>query len=94
MDEMWTTFPEEEECQISSIVIEGEKLPCTYKNYIYRGRNWECLICSVKDHCGHYHCTLCQEIHSKDRSYKMRSGRQCKCLESSGSNSGEGKKVY
>jgi len=69
---MWTTFPEEDEQKISSTVTEGEKLPYTYKNYIYRGKNWECLICSAEDYCGHYHCTLCQGIHLKDRSYKMR----------------------
>jgi len=34
-DEMWITFPEEEEYQISSTVTEGEEFPCTYKNYIY-----------------------------------------------------------
>ncbi len=91
---MWTTFPEEEEQKISSTVTEGEEFPCTYKNYIYRGKNWECLICNVKDHYGHYHCTLCQEIYPKDRAYKMRLSQQCKCLESSGSNSKEEEDAY
>ena len=80
--------------KISSTVTEGEELPCTYKNYIYKGKNWKCPICSAEDHCGHYHCTQCQEIHPKDRSYKMRPSRQCKCLKISGSNSGEGEEAY
>ncbi len=93
-DEMWITFPEEEEYQISSTVTEGEEFPCTYKNYIYWEKNWECLICSVEDHYGHYHCILCQEVHSKNRAYKMRLDRQCKCLKSSSSNSREGGDAY
>ena len=58
-NEMWTTFPEEEEQKISSTVTEGEELSYIYKNYIYKGRNWECPICSAEDYCRHYHCTLC-----------------------------------
>ncbi len=58
-DEMWTTFPEEKEQKISSTITEGEELSCTYKNYIYREKNWKCPICSTEDHCGHYHYTLC-----------------------------------
>ncbi len=73
---------------------ERKETPSMYKNYIYRGRNWECPICSAEDHCGHYHCTQCQGIHPKDRSYKMRPSRQCKCLEISNSNSGEGEEAY
>ena len=93
-DEMWTTFPEEEEQKISSTVTEGEELPYTYKNYIYREKNWKCPICSTEDYCGHYHCILYQEIHPKDRAYKIRPGRQCKCLKPSGSNSREGEDAY
>ncbi len=57
-DEMWTILSEGTEYQNSSTVIEGEELKCIYKNYIYRGKNWECLICNAEDYCGHYHCTL------------------------------------
>ncbi len=70
------------------------KTGCTYKNYIYREKNWKCPICSAEDHCGYYHCTLYQEIHPKDRIYKMRPGRQCKCIEPNGSNSREGEEAY
>ncbi len=63
---------EEKDQKINSIETEMGKNPSTYKNYIYRGKNWECLICSAEDHCGHYHCTRCQEIHPTDWSYKMR----------------------
>ena len=91
---MWITFPEEEEQKISSIVTEGEEFPCIYKNYIYREKNWECLICNAENHCRYYHCILCQGIHPKDRSYKMRLGWQCKCLEPSGSNSREKEDAY
>jgi len=38
-DEIWTTFLEEEECQISSTITEEEELSCIYKNYIYQGKN-------------------------------------------------------
>ena len=93
-DEMWTTFPKEEEQKISSTVTEGEKLPYIYKNYIYREKNWKCPVCSVEDHCRYYHYTLCQGIHLKDRSYKIRSSQQCKCLEPSGNNSREGEDAY
>ena len=72
MDEMWTTFPEEEERQISNTVTKGEELPYTYKNYIYWEKNWQCLICNAEDYCGHYHYILCKGIHPKDRSYKIR----------------------
>ena len=88
-----STSPEEEELKFNNIKTEEEN-PSTYKNYIYRGKNWECPICSAEDHCGHYHCTQCQGIHPKDRSYKMRPSRQCKCLKVSGSNSGEGEEAY
>jgi len=91
---MWITFLEKKEQKISNTVIEGEELPYTYKNYIYRGRNWKCLICSAENHCGHYHYILCQGIHLKDRTYKMRLGRQCKCLEPSSSNSREREDAY
>jgi len=60
--------------KISSTVTEGEELPCTYKNYIYKGKNWKCPICNAKDHCGYYHCILYKGIHSKDRAYKIRLG--------------------
>src|SRR6266542_3126258 len=40
-----STSPEEEELKIDSIRIEEENLS-TYKNYIYREKNWECPICS------------------------------------------------
>ncbi len=58
--------PEGEEQKINRIETEGEETPSTYKNYIYRGKNWECPICSAEDHCGHYHCMRCQGIHPKD----------------------------
>ncbi len=93
-DEMWITFPKEEEQKISSTVIEGEELSCTYKNYIYREKNWKCPICSAEDHCGHYHYILCKGIHSKDRAYKIRPSQQCKYLKPSGSNSREGEDAY
>ena len=93
-DEMWTTFPEEEEQKISSTVTKGEELPSIYKNYIYREKNWKYPICSTEDHCGHYHCTLYQGIYPKDRAYKMKSDRQYKYLKSSDSNSREGKDAY
>src|SRR6266540_3650279 len=89
-----STSPEEEEQKVKSIEIESKETPSTYKNYIYRGKNWECPICSAEDHCGHYHCTRYQGIHPKDRSYKMRPSRQCKCLEARNSNSGEGEEAY
>ncbi len=91
---MWTTFLEEKEHKISNTVKKGEELLCTYKNYIYREKNWECPICSAKDHCKYYHYTLCKGIHLKDRSYKIRPSQQCRCLESSGSNSREGENAY
>ncbi len=89
-----STFPEEKEQKIKSMKLEKKETSSTYKNYIYRGKNWKCPICSAEDHCGHYHCIQCQGIHPKDRSYKMRPSRQCKCMEISDSNSGEGKEAY
>ncbi len=89
-----STSPEGEEQKIKSMKLERKETSSIYKNYIYRGKNWECPICGAEDHCGHYHCTQCQGIHPKDRSYKMRSNRQCKCLEISSSNSGEGEEAY
>ncbi len=89
-----STFSEKEEQKTDSTEIEEAETPSTYKNYIYRGKNWECPICSAEDHCGHYHYTRCQRIHPKDRSYKMRPSRQCKCLKTSGSNSREGEEAY
>ncbi len=89
-----STSLEGKEQKVKNMKIERKETPSTYKNYIYRGKNWECLICGAEDHCEHYHCTRCQEIHPKDRSYKMRPSRQCKCLEVSGSNSGEGEEAY
>src|SRR6266540_5715454 len=80
-----STFPEEEELKVNNIKTEEENLS-TYKNYIYRGKNWKCPICSTEDHCGHYHCIRCQGIHPKNRSYKMRLSRQCKCMKIGGSN--------
>ena len=88
-----STSTERKEQEIK-IKTERKEIPSIYKNYIYRGKNWECPICSAEDHCGHYHCTRYQGIHLKDRSYKMRPGRQCKCLESSGSNSREEEEAY
>ncbi len=88
-----STSPEKEELKFDNVKIKEEH-PSTYKNYIYRGKNWECPICGAEDHCGHYHCTQCQGIHPKDRSFKMRPSRQCKCLKISGSNSGEGEEAY
>jgi len=85
---------EGEEQKIMSMEIERKKTSSTYKNYIYREKNWKCPICSIEDHCEYYHCTRCQGIHPKDRSYKMRPSRQCKCLKVSGSNSGEGEEAY
>ena len=84
------TFFKEKNQQISSTMTEGEKLPYTYKNYIYQEKNWKCS----EDHCGYYHCILCKEVYLKDRSYKMRLSQQCKCLKPSGSNSREGKDAY
>ena|SRR6266540_44345 len=89
-----STSLEKEEQKTGSTEIEGEETPSTYKNYIYRGKNWECPICGAEDHCEHYHCTRCQGIHPKDRSYKMRSSHQCKYLKTSGSNSREGEEAY
>src|SRR6266540_1114525 len=89
-----STSSEEEEQEVENVKVEREETPSTYKNYIYKGKNWECPICSAEDHCGHYHCTRCQGIHPKDRSYKMRPSRQCKCLKNSSSNSGEGEEAY
>ncbi len=88
-----STSSEEEELKIDSIKTKEEN-PSTYKNYIYREKNWECPICSAEDHCGHYHCTRCQGIYPKYRSYKMRPSRQCKCIKISGSNSEEGEGAY
>src|SRR6266540_5857762 len=88
-----STSSEEEEQEVENVKVEREETPSTYKNYIYRGKNWECPICSVEDYCGHYHCTRCQGIYPKDRSYKMRPSRQCKCMKIGGSNSGEGRKL-
>ena len=93
-DKIWTTFPEEEEHQVNSTVTKEEELSCIYKNYIYRGKNWKCPICSAEDHCRHYHCILCQGIYFKDRTYKMRSGWQYKCLKPNGSNSREEEDAY
>ncbi len=45
---MWTTFSEEEEQEISTTVTEGKELSYTYKNYIYRGKNWECPYAAQK----------------------------------------------
>ena len=61
-----STSSEGKEQKVKSMKIERKETPSMYKNYIYRGKNWECPICSVEDHCGHYHCTRCQEIHPKD----------------------------
>ncbi len=72
MNEMWITFLEKKECQISSTVTEGKEPSCIYKNYIYREKNWECPIYGAEDHCGHYHYTLYKRIYFKNRSYKMR----------------------
>ncbi len=88
-----STSQEGEEQEVK-IKTERKETSSMYKNYIYRGKNWECPICSAEDHCGHYHCTQCQGIHSKDRSYKMRPSRQCKCLKNGGSNSEEGEEAY
>ncbi len=55
----WTTFLEKAECQISNIITEEEELIYTYRNYIYRGKNWKCLICDAENHCEHYYCILC-----------------------------------
>ena len=90
----WSKASTEGEEQEIKIKTERKETPSTYKNYIYRGKNWECPICGAEDHCGHYHCTQCQGIHPKDRSYKMRPSRQCKCLKDGGSNSGEGEEAY
>ncbi len=89
-----STFLKEKEQKNDSIETEEEETPSTYKHYIYRGKNWECPLCDAEDHCEHYHCTRYQGIHPKDRSYKMRLSRQCKCLEVRGSNSGEGEEAY
>ncbi len=92
---MWTTFLEEEEQQISNTVTEGKELSYTYKNYIYRDKNWEYPVCNANDdHCEHYHCTLCKRIHPKDRAYKIRLSQQYKYLELNDSNSKEGEDVY
>ncbi len=89
---MWTIFLEKEDQQISSIVTERKKLLYTYKNYIYRGKNWEYPVCSVDDgHYGHYHCTLCKGVHPKDWAYKIKPNQQYKCLESNGNSSREGR---
>ena len=73
---MWITFLEKKEQKISNTVIEGEELPYTYKNYIYRGRNWKCSVYNADDeHYGYYYCTLYRGIYSKDWTYKMRSSR-------------------
>ncbi len=88
-----STSLEEEELKVDNVKTKEEH-PSTYKNYIYRGKNWECPICGAEDHCGHYHCTLCQGIHPKDRSYRMRPSRQCKCLENGDSNREEGEEAY
>jgi len=94
-DEMWVTFSEEEDPQISSVIIEMEELPYTYKNYIYRGKNWKCPVCNADEgHCEHYYYILCEGIHHKDQAYKMRLSQQCKCLDFSESNSKEGKNAY
>src|SRR6266498_4392890 len=74
-----STPSEEKDQEINSIETKEKKNPSIYKNYIYRGKNWEYPICSAEDHCGHYHCTRCQKIHPKDRLYKMRPNQQCKC---------------
>ncbi len=88
-----STSQEGEEQEVK-IKTESKETPSMYKNYIYRGKNWECPICGAEDHCGHYHCTQCQGIHPKDRSFKMRPSRQCKCLEISGNNTEEGEEAY
>ena len=53
-----STSPEREEQEVK-IKTERKETPSMYKNYIYRGKNWECPICSAEDHCGHYYCTQC-----------------------------------
>ncbi len=53
-----STSPEEEELKFDNVKTKEEH-PSTYKNYIYRGKNWEYPICSAEDHCEHYHCTQC-----------------------------------
>ncbi len=91
---MWATFPEKEECQISSTVTERKELPCTYKNYIYQEKNWKCPICSVEDYYRYYHCTLCQGIYFKNWAYKMRPSWQCKYLKPNDSSSRKGEDAY
>ncbi len=92
---MWTIFSEKEEQQINSTITKGKKLSCTYKNYIWRGKNWKCLIYNVDNsYYRYYHYILCKGIHPKDYTYKMRSSQQCKYLELNGSNSREGKNAY
>ena len=61
-----STSPEGEEQKVKSMKIERKETPNTYKNYIYRGKNWKCPICSAEDHCGYYHCTRCQGIYPKN----------------------------
>ncbi len=61
-----STSPEGKEQKVKSMEIERKETPSTYKNYIYRGKNWKYPICGAEDHCRHYHCTQCQGIHSKD----------------------------
>ena len=76
IDEIWTTFPEEEDQQISSIIIEKGKLPYTYKNYIYRDKNWKYSVYNADEgHCGHYYCILYKGIHFKDQAYKIKSSQ-------------------
>ena len=54
-----STSPEEEKQKVKSIEIESKETPNTYKNYIYRGKNWKCPICGAENHCGYYHCPRC-----------------------------------
>ncbi len=76
-------------------MIEEEKLSCTYKNYIYRGKNWKYSICNADDgHCEHYYYTICKRIYYKNRAYRIRLSQQCKCLKFNGSNSRERKDTY
>ena len=51
-----STYSEEEELKVDNVKTKEEH-SSTYKNYIYRGKNWEYPICSAEDHCEHYYCT-------------------------------------
>jgi len=92
---MWITFPEEEDQQINSTVTEEKKLTCTYKNYIYQDKNWECSVCNANDdYYEYYHYILYKRIHPKNWAYKMRPNQQYKYLKFSSSNSREGEDTY